>query len=140
MTGYGTAGMPKVVVLGGTSHTIYYNINNSAVTQAGITTAINNALAASTGVNEISLNTFGTKISPNPVSSELALTLNSKQNEDLVIEIYNVTGQKVKTIEKATATGKNEIKINVDELSSGNYFLQLNNGRSSESTKFIISK
>ncbi len=137
---FGTGGMPKVVVLGNTSHTIYYNTNGSAVNQGNITTAINTALAAATGVNEISSHTFEAKISPNPASSELTLTLTSKGNEELVIEIYNMTGQKVKTIEKTTLAGKNELKIGIDELSTGNYFLKLNNGRSSESMKFIISK
>lgn len=137
MTGYGTAGMPKVVVLGGTSHTIYYNVNNASITQAGITTAINNALAANaTGINQISADAVATKISPNPVSSELTLTINSKENGNILLEIYNVTGQKIKSLEKPVINGNNEIKLDVVDLSNGNYFLKVNN----ESVKFIINK
>src|SRR5688572_17237395 len=43
MTDYGTAGMPKTVVLGGTSHTVFYNVNG-AVSQSALQTAISNAL------------------------------------------------------------------------------------------------
>jgi hypothetical protein len=137
MTGYGTAGMPKVVVLGGTSHSIFYNVNNSAVSQSGITTAINNALAANaTGINSVSSEAVATKISPNPASSELTLTLQSKENGNVNIEIYNVTGQNVKTIEKAVSAGSNEIKMDVSDLSNGHYFLKANNS----TVKFIINK
>jgi len=44
MLDYGTTGMPKVVVLGGDSHLIYYNENNSQPTFNGVQTAITNAL------------------------------------------------------------------------------------------------
>jgi hypothetical protein len=141
MTGYGTAGMPKVVVLGGTSHTIYYNVNNASITQANITTAINTALAANaTGIHAVSAGISSVRISPNPVSNELTLTVNSGANGDAVIEIYNVTGQNVKSFEKSLNAGTNELKMNVEELSSGTYFLKLSNGKASESLKFIINK
>jgi Leucine-rich repeat (LRR) protein len=46
MSDYGSAGMPKVVVLGGSSHSVYYNVNNNQINLNGVQTAINNALAA----------------------------------------------------------------------------------------------
>ena len=46
MSNYGSAGMPKVVVLGGSSHSVYYNVNNNQINLNGVQTAINNALAA----------------------------------------------------------------------------------------------
>ncbi len=45
MNGYGVAGMPKVVVLGGTNHTIYFNQNDSHINFQGVKTAIDSALA-----------------------------------------------------------------------------------------------
>jgi hypothetical protein len=44
MYDYGAPGMPKVVVLGGASHLIYYNENNAQPTFNGVQTAITNAL------------------------------------------------------------------------------------------------
>lgn len=141
MTGYGSAGMPKVVVLGGTNHNTFYNMNNTSVTQSGITAAINNALAANaTGINQISADAVTTKISPNPLSSELTLSMNSQENGTVLLTIYNITGQMIKSIEKPVTNGNNEIKMDVADLSNGNYFLKLNNGKTSESVKFIISK
>ncbi len=141
MTGYGAAGMPKVVVLGNTSHTIYYNVNGGAVTQANITGAINNALAAVvTGIKESSSNDFKARILPNPVSNELKLTFSLIEAREMNIEIFNSLGQKVKTVNNSTVNGNNEMTINVEDLSTGNYFVKLNNGKSSSNVKFIISR
>ena len=46
MSDYGAYGMPKVVVLGGTDHTIYYNQNDSHITFSGAQSAISDALAS----------------------------------------------------------------------------------------------
>ena len=45
MTDYGTNGMPKVVVLGKNTHTIYYNQNDNKTTQIGVENAITLALS-----------------------------------------------------------------------------------------------
>jgi len=46
MNGYGTAGMPKVVVLGGLDHTIFYNRNDVNINFSGVKAAIDTALLA----------------------------------------------------------------------------------------------
>lgn len=135
MTGYGTAGMPKVVVLGGTNHAIYYNVNNSSVNQGNITTAINTALAATTGINEQINSPFSTKISPNPVNNEMKVTFHS--NNAVSIEIINIVGQVVRTF-SAEGNG-NEITIDTESLSNGSYFVKITNGKKSETVKFIIA-
>lgn len=138
---YGTGGMPKVVVFGNTSHTIYYNVNGGSVNQTNITNAINNALTAQvTGIKENSSNDFQARVLPNPVSNELKLTFNLNEAKEMNIEIFNSLGQKVKTINNPIVNGNNEMTINVEDLSTGNYFVKLNNGKSSTNVKFIISR
>jgi len=44
MNGYGVSGMPKVVVLGRSQHTIFYNQNNTNPTFSGVQNAIDSAL------------------------------------------------------------------------------------------------
>jgi hypothetical protein len=139
MSGYGTAGMPKVVVLGGTSHTIYYNVNNASINQSNITAAINSALASTTGIHETSVADLHAKIVPNPANNELNLSFNSPDNSKLSIEIMNVIGQNVKSVDTAPLAGKNEIKINTEALSNGTYFLKISNGKSTETIRFIIA-
>ena len=48
MSDYGTNGMPKVVVLGGDSHTVYYNQNDNQINFNDVQTAIANALILQT--------------------------------------------------------------------------------------------
>ena len=69
MNDYGTAGMPKVVVLGGSDHIVYYNQNESHITFNGAQTAISDALAAPLAVNEQQNSKFGLSSFPNPTQN-----------------------------------------------------------------------
>ena len=141
MTDYGSSGMPKVVVLGGTGHTIFYNQNNTGFTQAAITTAITNALAApnSIGINETNATNFELILFPNPVTNTTKVNYTLAQAAEVRFAIYNVLGEKVKTIstEKQTA-GKHETLISCESLSDGVYFIQLKVADKTELLKFSI--
>ncbi len=139
MNGYGAAGMPKVIVVGGNSHTVFYNQNGGAITLAGIQGGISAALAA-TAVKENSADNYKAIISPNPASNEISLSYELKQSENVSIQIYNLIGEKVRSIENVSTTGKNEMKINVEGLSNGAYFLRINNGKKTDNVRFVISK
>jgi len=142
MSDYGAVGMPKVIVLGGiTTHSVYYNQNGGAnINSTDIQNAVNSAILDATGLKENSSDNFKTVISPNPAGNEIVLSYELKQNEKLSIEIYSLTGQKIKTIENPFSNGKNEIRINAEILNNGTYFLRMNNGKKSDTVKFIISK
>ncbi len=142
MSNYGaTTGMPKVVVLGGNAHTIFYNQVNTGFTQAAITTAITNALAApnSIGINESSNIDFELNLFPNPVTNTAKIAFNTDQISDVSFTVYNMLGETVKTVtvEKQTA-GKHEISINFESLSDGVYFMQIKVGNNTEIRKFSI--
>jgi len=140
MNDYGTAGMPKIVVLAGVgTHSVYYN-QNSGFSVGNIQTAINQALAdMATGIQETTLNYFGAKLSPNPAGNKFTLSYNSKYASNLSVEIYNMLGQKNMDVQVQSAPGENQSVINTSELKSGVYFLKLNDGKNSELVKFIIS-
>ncbi|MBA3664496.1 MAG: T9SS type A sorting domain-containing protein [Bacteroidetes bacterium] len=134
MSPYASAGMPKVIVLGGTNHNVFYNVNGSGnISVSGIQSAISNALAT-VGMKENNGNSFQTKLSPNPVNNELTFTF--KLAEKLTIEIYSVLGQKVKSIENVTGS---EVKINTESLCNGSYFARISDGQNSETIKFLIA-
>ena len=73
--------MQKTIVLGGTNHTVFYNLNG-AITTAPLQTAINNALAASGIVNNNDV-ILGLSLYPSPasVASKLTYTLTKKKKE-----------------------------------------------------------
>lgn len=140
MSDYGSDGMPKTVVIGGANHAVYFNQNNS-LTASTFSAAINNALAGT--LNSISENNtvpFHAKVSPNPVHTELTLTVNHALTGGVSIEIYNALGQKVKTIENSPSFSDYQLKVNVDGLSNGNYFAKINTTKNSSTVKFLIAR
>lgn len=139
MSNYGTAGMPKVVVLGGTSHTVYYNQNDGAITQSGIQTAINTALAVNTlGVNENSV-FASANVYPNPANNACSLSFNLSKDSKVNIEVQNQLGQKVSIVFNGDLQkGENTLNINTSKLSSGNYFINFSDGETSKKAKLII--
>lgn len=129
MTDYGTAGMPKTVVLGGPNHTVFYNVNGT-VSASALQTAINNALAATTGIADLTPAIAYVNIFPNPanISSSVSYTLDVPS--DVTIEIYNLVGKKVKTVFSGQQTaGEQKVALDCSELNNGMYFVKIGNGK-----------
>ena len=139
MSDYGSSGMPKTIVVGGASHTVYYNVNGT-VSQSSLQTAINNALAA-TGINENNALNAGLNVFPNPVSTTAKVTYTLKNSADISIEIMNELGQKASTVSLGKqSAGKQEYQINLGSLDAGIYFIKLNADQASEITKLTVTK
>jgi hypothetical protein len=136
---YGTGGMPKIVVLGGTNHSVYYS-KNGTLTTSTFQTAINSALNAA-GIDEKTNSNFQLTVFPNPASINVSVNYTLDQNSDVTMDIYNMLGEKVKTVvAEKEILGKHHIDINVESLNSGCYFVKLNTDTSSEVLKFTIEK
>ena len=141
MNGYGVAGMPKVVVLGGLDHHIYFNENddnkiNFSDVQIAIDSALNNFVSSTTELES----TFKLNISPNPTQEELTINYHLNKNEEVTFEIVDLLGKKVKSFVVFNSSGNNTIDLNISELPSANYVLQFHTSEVTESLKFTISK
>ena len=66
---------------------------------------------------------------PNPADREFRINLSLKESNFSELSIYNLLGEKVKTVfdEKITA-GSYSVLVDVSKLPSGNYFYRLNSG------------
>jgi trimeric autotransporter adhesin len=73
-------------------------------------------------------NLFDFELYPNPTST--SLQINMLDNRAVTYKIYNLIGQPLKT-------GKVTQEINVSDLSSGMYILEVNDGQKSISKKFV---
>ncbi|MCW3122997.1 MAG: hypothetical protein JWQ38_2489 [Flavipsychrobacter sp.] len=116
---FGGSGMPHIVIMGGSSHNIYFNKKGLAANDsAGMVAAINTALG--------SLNVPATpadaamKLSPNPVNDLLTIT-NVKGITD--ITITSVNGQTIKTEHFVSA--KMNPSIDLTSLASGLYMVKI---------------
>lgn len=136
---YGGSGMPHIVVLGGTSHTIFFDEKNS-VNTTNLTNAINNALAT-VGVEEINNNNlFSLKVFPNPSNTQSTLSLTLSKEAKVKIEIQNLLGQKISDVFTGNLPlGEHAIKVNTTELAEGNYFINCLNGSVSEKIKLVVT-
>lgn len=142
MNDYGSTGMPKVVIVGGPSHKVYYNANNS-VNSTTMQTAINLACAdIAAGISESKTQSkFQLNVFPNPVTTnQITVTYNFESASDISMNIYNVIGEKVKNIisSKNMNQGKHTTTVDCSDLPSGVYMLNILSGNKSEYVKLIV--
>ena len=135
---YGGPAMPKIVVVAGTDHKIYFKQDN-ALTSSNLTTAINAALGA-TGVAEKKFN-LQLSVFPNPAVDKLTIDYTLNQASEVTFEVYNLLGTKVRTINAGKqSSGDQKMSIDFENLSNGVYFLKLTAGEYTQIMKFTIAR
>ncbi len=136
MTDYGSTGMQKTVVIS-PSHLVCYNVIG-AVSQTALQNAINNAL---TGVKEEAKTSLNMNLFPNPAVNNTKITYALTKSGSVTLDIVNELGQKVKSVSLGNqSAGKQEYQLSLESFSAGIYFIRLNAGEASETTKLTISK
>lgn len=128
MSDYGASGMPKVIVVGGTAHKVYYNVNAPNITSVGIKDAIDAAILDNTIATGISQykneNIPNLLIYPNPESEFSNLSINIVSSTKAKIEIRNELGQIVAEVFNGDLNaGEHLFTIKTKELASGSYFV-----------------
>ena len=120
-------GLPVTTKIYNTA-SIYFDFNEAVVTN----TTINMFRPYTTGVDE---NQFadGVSIYPNPASEFINVNFKSS-SKNVSVKIYDATGRLVKNIDNAK-TG--ESSINISELESGLYMMNVNDGKSSVTKRFV---
>lgn len=138
---YGSAGMPKIVIMGGIDHKIFFNeINTAAGDVAKLQAGINAALtAASISKNPIS--DVAISINPNPAINYANVSLTLKNSVEVTIEIFNSVGQKVMTVinKELLAKGKNEIEISTGDISEGLYLVKVTEPFGTKTLRLAVS-
>ena len=139
MSNYGSAGMPKTVVLGGgTCHTIYYNQNGS-VSSSALQAAINNALTACTAIGENPILDLSFQASPNPATRNVTVRYELEQASTVSLEIMNLLGENMFSMNIGNEIpGKQEHTINLEGFTAGFYFIKLQAGPASLTRKITI--
>ena len=135
MLDYGTIGMPKVVVLGKNTHTIYYNENDNKITQIGVENAITLALNSSTEIDEYTENNLSLIAYPNPTFGTINVEYNSQS--PVQFDVINILG---KNIMSQNTNNTNKYTIDVSSLTKGLYLLQMTTDSKITSLKFTLNK
>ncbi len=93
-----------------------------------------------TGIDDVELSNISVSLSPNPVTDVSILTVNtdSKSRNNFLLEVYNVLGEKVKTILPSSKSALT-FQIKKDDFIRGVYFYDLiENGNSRGTGKFVV--
>ena len=139
MTDYGSAGMPKIVVLGGPNHTVFFNSTVNTFNATNLQTAINSALAT-TGVDEITSSLSEIVLYPVPSKNQTTLSLELKIKSDVKVELFNLVGKKVSEIyNDQMNSGNNQIIISISDLPNGIYFVKVSIADRNRILKLIVS-
>ena len=138
MNHYGSTGMPKIVVVGGANHTVFYNTNNT-VNVTSLQNAINAALSV-TGIVELNSVVTAFTASPNPSGTTSEIKFNLADKSKVNIELFNLEGQLIKHVYAGIlSAGENKIQLDVDSFSSGMYLLKLSTENQSEYINLVVS-
>jgi hypothetical protein len=96
-------------------------VRNFVILTADQATSVNSSLNNS--LDEFSL----AQNYPNPFNPSTTITFNLNKDNNVTIYLYNVLGQKIKTLVSGNFTaGKHSVDFNAENLSSGTYFYELN--------------
>jgi hypothetical protein len=139
MISYGSNGMPKIVVIGGSEHKVFYNINNT-VNAADLQNAINSALAVADNKSE---QTFAsaTVVYPNPTGSLADLNFNLQKPAKINIDLINIEGATVQCVFNGRLNaGANSLPVNLSQHPTGIYFLRLSDGVRTQFVKLLKEK
>jgi hypothetical protein len=76
---------------------------------------------------------------PNPFNPLTTIEFDLPKNSDVIIEVYNTTGQKINTlIKERMSAGSHLVEFNAQNLSSGVYFYRIEAGEYQDVKKMIL--
>jgi hypothetical protein len=131
MSDYGASGMPKLVVLGGNNHKVYYNDVAPNITASDI----------QTGITTQSVSKFGITVFPSPGNGIIRLQVNLPEASKIDVEIRNELGQLVKELHSEHLnSGLQILALDVNTLTRGNYFLTATNGQATIKERLVITQ
>jgi hypothetical protein len=149
MMDYGSNGMPKTVVIGGTNHAVYFNENNTLdvpTLKAGIDSALS-ANKTPTNVNttgiEINESQDGSlNVYPGISNGQITITHDYFNDGTIMPEVFNTLGMKFNLTRLESVAGeKIKYKLAGDvDLESGVYYVRLIEPGKSQVVKFVITR
>lgn len=80
-------------------------------------------------------NTFS--IYPNPANESINVKLTLNESSATVINVVDITGKAIKTINLGDVNGTKNVTVSLDELSTGVYFIELVNADGKQIKKFV---
>lgn len=117
---YGTLGMPKIVVLGGTDHKIYGN-QNDVVDIGALYSQIDAALGLTTGVVDAKERIAKLKVYPNPAEKNTTLSFHAEASSNATVRVVDLHGRSHLSRVIDAVKGENSVKLDLTGIAPGIY-------------------
>jgi len=93
----------------------------------------------STSTNELK-NTLNLNIYPNPTNTNSVISFNSICNEELTINLFDISGKFIKNVSKTNyQIGENTIELSASDLSKGIYIIKFEQNNQTYTSKWIVN-
>ena len=75
---------------------------------------------------------------PNPARQQVTVQYALPDAQAATLRLYNVLGRRVKTIDRPNQQGRQTVRLNVSDLTSGTYFLRLTAGETTRTRRLTV--
>jgi hypothetical protein len=80
------------------------------------------------------------QIYPNPASSSINIAFESAASAPVKIEIYDLQGRRVQSLDAMSDSGINQLALDVSHLTSGNYYITVIRNNTTKTNKLLVIK
>ena len=131
--------MPKIVVVGGSNHAVFYNVNNT-VNATNLQNAINSALQP-VGIQEKDRVTKSLTVYPNPISGLAYIQFDLAMPSEVKLELFTPNGALVLISDKGTLpAGENVLELSTTGLAAGTYMVKVSDGMLTRFNHLVITR
>ena len=130
---YGGFGMPTVVMLAGSNHSVLFtSLSFSISDTTEMRDSILSFFNSTAGINDLPNSVAAFNVFPNPVSDVMSINLELKESSSVLIDITGITGKQIAIIaDEKQSTGFAKKQFSTSTLPNGNYLVRLSvNGKS----------
>lgn len=93
---------------------------------------------SSVSISELSPSSIEVSVSPNPIKNVANIVLNTETNEDVMVELFDLTGKKLGDISNVNTYYNNRIEYDFSSYPAGMYLLRLKSNSSTVTEKILI--
>lgn len=116
-------------------------IVNDDVDESAYDFAVQGRGENTTGINGPNGSASFAKLYPNPTKDEAIIDLILKNDDQVVVSVYDVKGTRIMTpINKKMRAGDQKLSLNTSTLASGSYFVEIATGNQAVKVKMIIER
>lgn len=115
-------------------------VESNDADEAGYSFALQGIASEPTGIDGVSGINGAIKLYPNPAGNEVMLALDLKQEQRLIISVFDIQGRQVLSpVDRKFRTGEQKVTLNTATLEDGLYFVQIASEHQAVKIKLVVA-